>query len=675
MTDSAPDEVSSSSQIIKQAVNCEVEPRPHRWFDGFLRCFKPIWVSAGKSNIHEIKESSWELSFEDIKELQFLGSGAQGAVFSGYLNGEWVAVKKVREKTDTDIKHLKKLSHPNIVAFKGVCVHPPCYAIVMEYCPYGTLYNLLHQGTRVPPRKVTEWSKEVASGMHYLHSHKIIHRDLKSENILIGYNEELKISDFGTSKQWNDKSMKMSFAGTVAWMAPEVIRNELCTEKVDIWSFGVVMWELLTCETPYQGVDSSAIIWGVGSNSLHLPIPSTCPDGFTLLLKQCWNTKPKNRPSFRHIMMHVDIAAVEILSTPDDQYFQTQVTWKQEIGTYMQNIKSDGYGLHTEEGLIKKRQEELQHAQDIRMHYEEKLEKANHLYLELLHVFESMDQNKSDSSRDGSSIQQSSGSAKLVKKRNRRFVKNDKLNRAKSPMQSDATAKSMSMKYSAYHSPSAARIRRTKYYSTYPKSQKSSQPFRRTKSLNLKRRSELPHSIDSGTQTDAVSINELSIDGPYKVSDEYLIQKNHLLDAPEFLLKENSKKLPNHCSCSFGGKCNVAFCNKLNQTKHDCVICYMWSHHVQSNHSDKVTDRPSRFFKKNHPISKIRSFLKGNLKKYSSTQEINNGKICDTTDSKSLKSFFSCEKLNKMFSGKSAVQKLSSLSFPNIPVCIDAEVS
>ena len=61
---------------------------------------------------------NWELSFEEIKDLQFIGSGAQGAVFSGYLNGEWVAVKKVREKTDTDIKHLKKLSHSNIVAFK-----------------------------------------------------------------------------------------------------------------------------------------------------------------------------------------------------------------------------------------------------------------------------------------------------------------------------------------------------------------------------------------------------------------------------------------------------------------------------------------------------------------------------------------------------------------------------
>ncbi|GFR00977.1 mitogen-activated protein kinase kinase kinase 12 [Trichonephila clavata] len=298
--------------------------RSNRWFDGLLRCLKPVWTVLGKTSTHELKDN-WEVLFDDIKDLQFLGSGAQGAVFCGHLNGELVAVKKVREKSETDVKHLKKLSHCNVISFKGVCIQPPCFCIIMEYCPSGTLHNLLRQGTEIPPKKVMEWSKQVAGGMNYLHTHKIIHRDLKSENILIGCNDVLKISDFGTSRQWNDKSVKMSFAGTVAWMAPEVIRNESCSEKVDIWSFGVVLWELLTCETPYKGVDSSAVIWGVGSNSLHLPVPSTCPEGFKLLLKQCWSGKPRNRPSFRHIMMHLDIAAVEILSTPEEEYFQTQV--------------------------------------------------------------------------------------------------------------------------------------------------------------------------------------------------------------------------------------------------------------------------------------------------------------------------------------------------------------
>lgn len=143
--------------------------------------------------------------------------------------------------------------------------------------------------------------------------------------MLIGQGEIVKISDFGTSKQWNEISTKMTFAGTVAWMAPEVIRNEPCSEKVDIWSYGVVLWELLSGEIPYKDVDSSAVMWGVGSNSLHLPIPTSCPEGYGLLVKQCWSAKPRNRPSFKLIEMHLAIAAVDVLSTEPEDYFKAQV--------------------------------------------------------------------------------------------------------------------------------------------------------------------------------------------------------------------------------------------------------------------------------------------------------------------------------------------------------------
>merc|ERR1719418_456216 len=122
-------------------------------------------------------------------------------------------------------------------------------------------------------------------------------------------------------------------------MAPEVIRNEVCNEKVDIWSFGVCVWELLTCEVPYRNVDSSAIIWGVGSNSLQLPIPRTCPDGYKLLMKQCWSAKPRNRPSFKHILMHLEIAAVEVLSYTPDDYFKTQQSWKDEVWEAKKKLK------------------------------------------------------------------------------------------------------------------------------------------------------------------------------------------------------------------------------------------------------------------------------------------------------------------------------------------------
>ncbi|XP_005180653.1 mitogen-activated protein kinase kinase kinase 13 isoform X2 [Musca domestica] len=361
--------------------------KPIGWMYGLLGCMKPVLSFIGKAGVIEIKNQKtedWEIPFESITDLQWLGSGAQGAVFSGKLKNEIVAVKKVKDVKETDIKHLRKLDHENIIKFKGVCTQSPVYCIIMEFCPYGPLQNILKETEFMLPSRLVSWSKQIALGMQYLHSHKIIHRDLKSPNILISAEQLVKISDFGTSREWNEISTKMSFAGTVAWMAPEVIRNEPCSEKVDIWSYGVVLWEMLTCEIPYKDVDSSAIIWGVGNNSLKLPIPSSCPEGFKLLVKLCWKTKPRNRPSFRQILSHLEIAGPELLRKTEKQYFETQRSWKEEVRSHMKEMTQNGTSIHKfEQDLIRRRTAEWRHAQDIRMVYEDKLEKTNRLYLEL----------------------------------------------------------------------------------------------------------------------------------------------------------------------------------------------------------------------------------------------------------------------------------------------------
>ncbi|KAA0716178.1 Mitogen-activated protein kinase kinase kinase 12 [Triplophysa tibetana] len=357
------------------------------FLEGLFGCLRPVWTMIGKAYSTEHKQSQeelWEVPFEEISELQWVGSGAQGAVFLGKFHGEEVAVKKVRDIKETEIKHLRKLKHPNIITFKGVCTQAPCYCLIMEYCAQGQLYEVLRAGRKITPSLLVDWAMGIAGGMNYLHLHKIIHRDLKSPNMLITHDDLVKISDFGTSKELRDKSTKMSFAGTVAWMAPEVIRNEPVSEKVDIWSFGVVLWEMLTGEIPYKDVDSSAIIWGVGNNSLQLPLPESCPDGFKILLRQCWNCKPRNRPSFRQILLHLDIASADVLSTPQETYFKSQAEWREEVKQHFEKIKSEGTCLHRlDEELINRRREELRHALDIREHYERKLERANNLYMEL----------------------------------------------------------------------------------------------------------------------------------------------------------------------------------------------------------------------------------------------------------------------------------------------------
>nr|XP_040048540.1 mitogen-activated protein kinase kinase kinase 12 isoform X2 [Gasterosteus aculeatus aculeatus] len=421
-----------------QSENIRLQSGSGGFLEGLFGCLKPVWTMIGKAYSTEHKhshEESWEVPFEEISDLQWVGSGAQGAVFLGKFHGDDVAVKKVRDIKETEIKHLRKLKHPNIITFKGVCTQAPCYCILMEYCAQGQLYEVLRAGRKITPSLMVDWSMGIAGGMNYLHLHKIIHRDLKSPNMLITHDDLVKISDFGTSKELSDKSTKMSFAGTVAWMAPEVIRNEPVSEKVDIWSFGVVLWEMLTGEVPYKDVDSSAIIWGVGNNSLQLPVPESCPDGFKILLRQCWNCKPRNRPSFRQILLHLDIASADVLSTPQETYFKSQAEWREEVKQHFEKIKSEGTCIHRlDEELINRRREELRHALDIREHYERKLERANNLYMELSAVMLQLELKEKELQRREQSLdkkypglfkhhstRQSSSSNtmdKLIKKRN-----------------------------------------------------------------------------------------------------------------------------------------------------------------------------------------------------------------------------------------------------------------
>uniref|UniRef100_G3U432 Mitogen-activated protein kinase kinase kinase 10 n=1 Tax=Loxodonta africana TaxID=9785 RepID=G3U432_LOXAF len=268
------------------------------------------------------------------------------------------------------------LQHANIIALRGACLSPPHLCLVMEYARGGALSRVL-AGRRVPPHVLVNWAVQVARGMNYLHNDApvpIIHRDLKSINILILEAIEnhnladtvLKITDFGLAREWH-KTTKMSAAGTYAWMAPEVIRLSLFSKSSDVWSFGVLLWELLTGEVPYREIDALAVAYGVAMNKLTLPIPSTCPEPFVRLLEECWDPDPHGRPDFGSILKRLEVIEQSALfQMPLESFHSLQEDWKLEI----QHMFDD---LRTKEKELRSREEELLRAAQEQRFQEEQL--------------------------------------------------------------------------------------------------------------------------------------------------------------------------------------------------------------------------------------------------------------------------------------------------------------
>jgi hypothetical protein len=168
-------------------------------FDGFFGCIRPfihLWThKATNLKSHLVEKAAdfgtsggnedLEIPFEDLKDLQWVGSGAQGCVFKGTLNGQLVAIKKVKSKEEANIRHLKRLNNPNLVKFKGVSFNgDKFFCIIMEFCAHGQLYthlsNLSAEKKFLKPSLMIDWLTQITNGMNYLHSNKIIHRDLKS---------------------------------------------------------------------------------------------------------------------------------------------------------------------------------------------------------------------------------------------------------------------------------------------------------------------------------------------------------------------------------------------------------------------------------------------------------------------------------------------------------------
>jgi serine/threonine protein kinase len=265
------------------------------------------------------------IPFKDVKVANCINKGGFGLVYSGVYNRRRVAIKRIRPDLCSDMKHVEAfmkeiclistLEHPRIVEFIGVAWDTlRNLSAVTEYMERGDLREVLHSfQLRSTPltwdAHKTRISLHIAEALMYLHSlnPKLIHRDLKSKNVLLNTDMDAKLSDFGVSRERHFEETHMTAGiGTSFWIAPEVLLGKDYDERADIFSFGVVLSEIDTEDYPYwnaknppQGgkVEETAILRMVASGELVPDFSDKCPPSVHTIAMQCLHVDPKERPT------------------------------------------------------------------------------------------------------------------------------------------------------------------------------------------------------------------------------------------------------------------------------------------------------------------------------------------------------------------------------------------
>ncbi|KAG1714797.1 Mitogen-activated protein kinase kinase kinase 7 [Nymphon striatum] len=252
-----------------------------------------------------------EIHFSEIQLIETVGKGAFGVVSKGRWRDKYVAVKVIESDSEkraflVEVRQLSRVSHPNIVKLYGACTQSPV-CLVMEYAEGGSLYNVLHNSPKVSYNggHAMSWGLQCARGVEYLHNMKpkaLIHRDLKPPNLLlVNQGIVLKICDFGTAcdLQTNMTNSK----GSAAWMAPEVFEGNRYSEKCDVFSWAIIMWEVLARQKPFNDIGCSAfrIMWAVHTGK-RPSLLQNCPKPIEDLITRSWAKDPDIRPSMTKIV-------------------------------------------------------------------------------------------------------------------------------------------------------------------------------------------------------------------------------------------------------------------------------------------------------------------------------------------------------------------------------------
>ncbi len=245
---------------------------------------------------------------ENLKLVKRIAHGGFGTVYRGMWQNQVVAAKQVgQEDGQWEVKFLSKLDHPNIVKLHGVTETEVDLYIILEFCDGGSLRAYLdeHRGTHLGQR-FFDWAKQAGRPIAYLKKMGVVHKDIKSPNYLITAGNVLKLCDFGLAKDVDVTMTSATERASFAWMAPELLTGSILSPSYDIFAYGVVVWELWTTDVPFEDCELAVnLVWRICEKNERPPIPPDCPRLVAGLMRQCWRSEWRKRPSMEKVLSMV----------------------------------------------------------------------------------------------------------------------------------------------------------------------------------------------------------------------------------------------------------------------------------------------------------------------------------------------------------------------------------
>ena len=277
--------------------------------DGFkLKAPCDIFQKPQTVGLSKEANKSWEINRKSIHLNKKLGAGQFGKVWMGLWNDTTeVAVKALKPGTMDASEFLeeaalmKKFRHQNLVQLYAVCTKEEPIYIITELMKHGSLLEYLRGGGRsLKLPRLIDMGAQVASGMAYLEEKNYIHRDLAARNVLVGEYLICKVADFGLARVI-DKNINEPHAGakyTIKWTAPEASLYSHFSIKSDVWSFGILLYELITYgQLPYPEMNNDQVIEAL-QTGYRMPCPKDCPGGLYKIMEECWRDDAASRPQF-----------------------------------------------------------------------------------------------------------------------------------------------------------------------------------------------------------------------------------------------------------------------------------------------------------------------------------------------------------------------------------------